>query len=137
MADQQKSTSNKPTAHQSKRSEQIATVVKIVIVGVALVALGMFAMWGMEEMKVRGEYNRIVEIINEQRYQEAITALKDLRSDVDPELQARIDSDLAQCYVGLSQNLELSIKEQADLLNQAYALDPSKLSPDDRRIIGK
>lgn len=127
----------KKAAEKSGTGEQIALVVKIVVAGVAIVALGMFLMWGLEEMKVRGAYNDAVSLINQQQYEEAIPVLKELRKGADPEMQARIDSDLALCYVTLSRDLELSIQEQKDLLNQAYELDPGSLDADERRILGK
>ena len=126
------------TKNQDQSIRQFATAAKVIIAGVAIVGLGMVFMWSLDEMKVRNEYNRIVsELMDAGQHQQAITALKELQSSADEAIQVRINSDLAQCYLALSRRMEINLQQQKEFLNQAYALDPTALDPQERMVIGK
>lgn len=106
-----------------------------VLLVIILILVG-FIVYMFGEFQTRNEYNRIVNtMMNEQQYEEAISAFEDLRPGVDEEMQGKIDSDIAFCYVQLAQDPSRPLTASKSYLEKAHELDESQLSAADLRIL--
>ncbi len=111
-----------------------AIKVVIVIAALAGIAYGLHMM--VNRRPVVAEYNRIVEEeLNEGRYRQAADKLEALRTDAWPELERKIDRDLAMCYVAIGEDPSLPLADSAEWYRKAHRLAPDRLEERHRKVL--
>ncbi len=100
--------------------------VRIIIIVVALGALAYFGNVKMAEGKLRNEYNSIVdELVNNEKYEEAITRLETLQSaGGSTELQDQTRKMMALCYFRMGQDPALTGEKMTEFIRKAFSIDP-------------
>jgi tetratricopeptide (TPR) repeat protein len=124
---------------RGKRGKPASSASKAIKIAVVIAALAGIA-WGVHVMVNRrpvvAAYNRIVEKeLNQGRYREAAEKLETLRDDAWPELERKIDRDLAMCYVAIGEDPSLPLAESAEWYRKAERLAPDRLEEEHRKVL--
>lgn len=117
----------------------VSVAVKVIITLVGLAALAIYGNYTVEAMRVRHEYNTIVNIMEHGHYAAAVTGFEALlpRAEVDDETLANVERDLAFCYVALARSSTVGSDEQARYYKDAYALYPDALDNEEQAMVSK
>ncbi|MFP4053376.1 MAG: hypothetical protein ACLFV7_05880 [Phycisphaerae bacterium] len=104
------------------------TLVKIVVLGLALVGLGVFAHHQFSRRGQVDEYNRIVDLYNAQKYEQAAEGFAELLPRTEGEMRRQVRQDLLKTYLVLGDDPSRPTRESARWYRKAYRMDPNALS---------
>jgi hypothetical protein len=111
------------------------TLVKIVVLGLAIAGLGVF---GHQQFSRRGqvqEYNRIVDLYNQQKYEQAAREFADLLPRTEGEMRRQVREDLLKTYLVLGDDPVRPTRQSARWYRKAYEMEPGALGESQLRTM--
>jgi|GEM_PF-2921015 len=109
---------------------------KLIVGLIVIVAAVSFMLYQRQQGASINAYNQIIEEkFNQGHYGEAASLLEQMRNSATGELKQSIDQTLVQCYQAMAQDPANSLKQSADLLRKAQAIDPNALTEQEKKIV--
>ena len=121
-------------AMAEKKSNLLKNVVLLVLVAGA----GVFVYMKLQERQLILRENEVTEWFNQEEYDRALPAFKQIHGRLSGDDRARVGQKIALCYKAKGDKAELSVKEQVEFYRQALEYDESCITdPNMLRLIRK
>jgi len=122
-----------PASPKKLRKTSSTTIIVSSLAGIALLAFLIYALTRGSSIR---EYNRLMDLINDEKHAEAQKGLEDfLQKDPPPDLRKNAMTELAKLYAQHGDDPALSFAQSRDWYRKADQFDPSSLNVHQRTVL--